>query len=179
MGARTPRPSNIRPRFDLVLPAKPELVLAQLQEHLDRTEFGCRGWVADPYAELEVPAASKRLWSPRLAIHARGSSQGCTLHCRYQPEPNLWTLYMAIWGMLAVTGASAIAWVCATWIMGAEPIVPLACVGGVVVMALALYAVALGGQRLGADQMQLLRDALQEGLGPGSGRASAGRLRVR
>ncbi|MEM6993101.1 MAG: hypothetical protein AAF721_21490 [Myxococcota bacterium] len=158
---------RVRPRFDLSVQTGAEEALGRIRRYLDRADFGCRGWVAPPYAELEVQAATKHFWSPRLAIYADDADvdrDACTLHCRFQPEPNVWTMYMAAWGMLAVAAACCVAWVCACVLIGNGTTTPLLCLTGFGVAGLALYMVAFTGHRLGREQMASLRVALHEAL---------------
>ncbi len=142
----------------------PETALQRIADHLHRTDFGARGWVAPPYAELEVPASTKHAWSPRLAIEACEIPLGCRLHCRFQPEPSIWTLYMAGWGVLVVLGAVCIAWAWARSIMGAGLGPPVGGCGAVVGLGIVWSLIPWIGQRLGADQIDGLRHSLETAL---------------
>jgi hypothetical protein len=157
----------IRPRFEVRVLGSSQETLGRLRRHLERADFGCRGWVAPPYAELEVQAATKHFWSPRLAIYATDEGGKCSLYCRFQPEPSVWTMYMAGWGISIVSGACGIAWLCAQLMMTRSLTMPLVALGVVGVVACTLYASALLGQRLGTDQMVELRDALVAALDDG------------
>lgn len=155
---------GVRPKFELELDGDAEAVLGRLQAHLDRTDFGCAGWVAPPYAELEVRPALKRTWSPRLAVYGENADRGCVLRCRFQPEPGVWTLYMAATAVLSVGAACCIAWACACMIMGQGLVAPLVGLSTAFALGGLLYFVAISGQRLGADQMQSLREELEVAL---------------
>ena len=144
----------------------PETALQRIAEHLRRTDFGARGWVAPPYAELEVPASTRHAWSPRLAIEACEIPEGCRLHCRFQPEPGIWTLYMAGWGVLLVAGAVCVAWAWARSIMGSGVGAPVTGCGAAVALAIAWSLIPWIGQRLGAEQIDGLRQSLQTALEP-------------
>ena len=157
---------TLRPSFDLSVPSPSAEVFAHVRRSLDRADFGCRGWVAPPYAELELQTATKRLWSPRLSIYAEDQPGGCSLHCRFQPEPNIWTLYMAAWGVSAVVGACGVAWYGANLIMGRSAVAPLLMTAAVVVVAVGLYLAARVGQKMSAPQMRLLRETLDTIVGP-------------
>lgn len=161
----------IRPHFDLEVP-DPEHVLQRLEVYLrdhacDGGKEDCiRGWVHPPYGELAVATAQRHVWSPRLAVRldrsgGDGEDDRAVLHCRLQPEPGTWTMYMAGWAMLAVLSMLVIGFGCAQLIMNGTPTIALYGLPTAFVAGVILYGSALLGQRMGEDQVDLLCDALR------------------
>jgi len=159
----------IRPHFDVAV-SDADQVLPRLEAYLrdhacDGGSEDCvRGWVHPPYAELAVATEQRHLWSPRLAVRLDREGPSAVLHCRLQPEPGTWTMYMAGWAMLAVCTMLVIGFGCAQLIMGASPTIALYGLPAAVTGAGVLYASALLGQRFGEDQVDLLCDALRRAL---------------
>lgn len=156
----------IRPHFDLEVP-DPEHVLQRLEVYLrdhacDGGKEDCiRGWVHPPYAELAVATGQRHLWSPRLAVRLDHDAAQAVLHCRLQPEPGTWTMYMAGWAVLAVLTMLVIGFGCAQLMMNGTPTIALYGMPATLAAAVILYISALLGQRLGEDQVDLLCDALR------------------
>jgi hypothetical protein len=155
---------EIRPHFEVYVASPMAEVLARLEAHVESSEGAVRGWVNAPYAELRVPAGDKELWSPRLAIYAEELSDGVTLLCRLQPEPDVWTMYVALWSALGIATLCVGSYAVSQWVMGATPWVAI--IGFPIVLAIAgtVYGIALVGQKLGRPQMQLLCRHFNEAL---------------
>lgn len=117
-----------------------------------------------PYAELRVRAEDRFVWSPRLAIHAENALDGTRLSCRMQPEPDVWTAYVALWSVLGAIAIGVTMYGASQWVVGSPPWVMLIGFPVVVVMAIALYLGALVGQRRGAAQMSALERELHAAL---------------
>lgn len=129
-----------------------------------------RGWVSPPYAELRMPVKDRFLWSPRMALYAEDGPGGTTLLCRLQPEPDVWTAYVALWSVLGAAAIGITMYELSRWVVSGSPgiilFVGLPVVAG---LGVALYLGALAGQRRGEAQMWLLRrelDAALEGRRP-------------
>ena len=161
----------IRPHFDLEVP-DPEHVLERLEAYLrehacDGGKEDCiRGWIHAPYGELAVASGQRHVWSPRLAVRLEqndgpGDDERAVLHCRLQPEPGTWTMYMAGWAVLAVLTMLVIGFGCAQLMMNGTPTIALYGVPATLTAGTILYVSALLGQRLGEDQVDLLCDALR------------------
>ncbi len=156
---------HIRPHFEVPLTQTGDAALRRIEAHLGSPDAEVEGWVHAPYAELAVPACRRHWWSPRLAMRVETRDGPPTLHCRFQPAPGVWTMYMAGWAMLAVGTMLVIGFGCAQSILGASPTV---CLYGLPVAGLAaagLYASALLGQRLGQHEVDALHAEVHRALG--------------
>ncbi len=160
---------SIRPRFELLVDASCADVLERIEDRIEQSE-STRGWVSSPYAELRVRAEDRQLWSPRMSIHAEEVEGGTRLLCRMQPEPDVWTAYVAMWSIVGVVALGGLVFGASRWVMGSLPwgvVVGAPVVG---LLCVILYITALIGQRRGEPQMVQLERELHgalEGLGFG------------
>lgn len=164
---------EIRPRFELQLAAPPEVLFAALDAAVAGDD---RSWVRLPYAEFGVADDERHLWSPRLAVcvhePAEGSDDGeLRLVCRFQPEPSVWTLYMALGSALLVGACVTIAWMISSWILGWSLLGPGSALAGFLLLGGLLYGVSGLGQRMAADQMSALAERLWVALCDANARA--------
>jgi hypothetical protein len=152
--------SPVRPRFQVRLPCDPDQVMERLRQRLPECPR-CTAISVGRHAELDVPAAQRRIWSPHLSVTAEHDPpSGSLVRGRFGPHPHLWTLYMFLAFGLGFALLVGLSWGYAQWAMEETPwalvSVPVASVLGA-----GLYLVSLVGQRLGAEQMLDLRDALE------------------
>lgn len=156
---------KIRPNFDVRLAEPGVAALQRVQQSLSEDPSEVDGWVQPPYAELAVGQAHRQWWSPRLALHLQTRDDDTeVLHCRFQPEPGVWTMYMAGWAMLTVSTMLVIGFGCAQSILGQPPTVCLYGLPIATLSGLSLYGVALLGQRLSEPEVQRLTEALHRAL---------------
>jgi hypothetical protein len=139
-------------------------VLSRIEKHLEDGGGTFRGWVKAPYAELRMPAQERSLWSPRLAICTDELSEGVSLCCRLQPEPDVWTAYVAIAAALSIAALAVGSYGVSQWVLGGHPDVAVIGLPIVAVLGAGLYIASQIGQRLGRDQMRFLRSQLLEAL---------------
>ena len=134
-----------------------------IQEFLASEDCACGGWVTVPYAELCVAEEDKHLWSPRLAIYVEDTPGGAHLHCRLQPAPEVWTFFLALYAVSGIAFMSAAFYGYSQWTIDKTPWAALG-MPIAALMALGLYLGALAGQRMGHDQMDILRAQLERSL---------------
>lgn len=154
---------RIRPRYELFVDLPAAETLRLVEAHIE-VSSAIRGWVAEPYAELRVPEHERFSWSPRMSLHVEDAPGGTNLLCRLQPEPDVWTAYMALWGVVGVAAIGVTMYGVSQWVVSGMPWVMLLGLPVVAVAAGLLYAVALVGQRRCAGQTWVLERELQAAL---------------
>ena len=164
---------EVRPRFELQLAVPLEVLSAALD---DAVADDAQSWARLPYAEFGVDDDERHLWSPRLAVCVHEPTEDSErdelrLVCRFQPEPSVWTLYMAIGGALLVGACIAVAWIISSWLLGWSTWVPGSALAGFLLLGGLLYAVSGMGQRMAADQMGALAERLWVALCDANARA--------
>lgn len=154
-------PGPLRPRFVLDVELPPRAVLARLRHRLDRPECPVEGSIATEqgHADLRIPAAGRRLWSPHLGIEVCARGDGARLRCLVGPNPALWTL--VAFGLLGSgTGAAFLLVLGGVQLLLEEPAWGLPAAGGALVAMAAILGAGLLGRRLAAKQTRLLCDFL-------------------
>jgi hypothetical protein len=120
--------------------------------------------VRPPYAELRVPEDLRHFWSPRLQLTFDEDPKGTRVHGVFRPEPEVWTGFVFIYATLGVAGLAGLALGLGQWTLGQAPtamlLAPIAAI-----LCLALYLGALAGQKLGHEEMCMLRRELDRALG--------------
>ncbi len=148
----------MRPLFDVDVPSA-SLILLSLQRQLLRGTPVCQGQVFRKHAVLQVRESARHLWSPYLNIEIREEEDAVRLHGRFSPHPNVWTAFMAIYGLLLMIGLGGLVLGLAQMSLGSAPwgwaLMPAA-----MVMAAFVYGAVFIGQGMSAEQMYEMRSFL-------------------
>lgn len=150
----------MRPRRSFVVAGAHGDVLAAVRSAVARAETGrCHGTMSGHHVELLIDAAERHFWSPWLSVDLLPDRAGTRVKCRYGPHPSLWTAIASLYAVLAFALLSGLVFGGTQALLGHAPwgliAAPVA-----LLLALALYVGSQIGQRLGADQMQILDDFL-------------------
>lgn len=161
VAAVTDRP-RMRPRFEVDLDVPGDAVLDSLRALLAEPKAPVEGTVLTTQAELTTRRAQAHFWSPYLSVEMSRDDDGrWRLRGRFAPEPNVWILFMGIYGILGMGGLAGLMYGLSQWIVR-EP--PWALVGVPVSLALIAftYGAAFIGQGLGAAEMYTLRSFVDD-----------------
>ncbi len=155
---------TMRPRFRLEVPLPPEEVHRRLSDQLGCAGCPCRADVLGDHVEVMIREELRHFWSPRLSLEIQPQAGGAALTGLFGPNPNVWTMFLAAYGFLllsasfaGVLGLVQLGLDMAPWGLW----VAIGCLLGCVLP----YVGSQVGQRLAAEQMELLRCFLQESLG--------------
>jgi len=150
------RPPRMRPRFEVPLAADQADILDRVRRRLDVPDCPLAGQVLDGHALIRLPDARQSLLSPVLTLEVVTRDQQRVLIGRFSPQPNVWTGFMLVYGVLAMLGLIGLMYGFAQMTVDQAPWSMLAAP-----LALALisfvYGAAFIGQGLTADQMDELR----------------------
>ena len=151
---------RVRPRFELEIGCDPDRLMEGLRDHLPNCP-NCTGVSVGRHAELFVPEADQRLWSPWLSVTADEADEGAVLRGRFAPHPNGGELIPSLQfglGFALLVGTtwdhSRVKRICSYLKKNFN--------GVLSVLGVALYVASQIGQRLGAEQMTQLRAPLEE-----------------
>ncbi len=153
---------RMRPRFEVELDVPGEAVLLSLRKLLASRHAPVDGSVLTTQAELTTHRPQHHFWSPYLSVEVARDEDGRTmLRGRFAPEPNVWILFMGIYGILGMIGTGALMYGVSQWIVRETP---WALIGAPVALALIAftYGAAFIGQGLGAEEMYTLRSFVDE-----------------
>jgi len=138
------------------LPVARETWLDALRSGLEDESGSLRGQVFRKHAVVQMRDAERTFWSPYLNLEVEDEPDGSAIVGRFSPHPNVWTMFMAIYILLALTALGGLSYGIVQYTLGQTPwslwIVPA---------ALGLYGFVYGatliGQGLGAEQMYTMR----------------------
>ncbi|MGE0707543.1 MAG: hypothetical protein AB7N76_10635 [Planctomycetota bacterium] len=155
---------SMRPRFRLEVPMSPEELHQRLDSRLACDGCPCRAVVLGNHVEVMIRDELSHFWSPRLSLEILPHPNGAVLNGLFGPNPNVWTMFLAGYAFLilsaifsGILGLVQLGLNMPAWGLG----VATACVLGCALP----YAGSQIGQRLAAEQMELLRCFLEESLG--------------
>ncbi len=145
----------MRPRRVFVVPAPHGEVLAAVRAAVGRAGGPCHGVMSGNHLELLVDPAERHFWSPWLSVDLLPDPRGTRVKCRYGPHPSLWTAIASLYAVLAFAALAGAVFGGTQALIGhsASGLWALPISLG---LAVALYAGSQIGQRLGADQMDVL-----------------------
>jgi len=146
----------MRPVFEIRLDSSGEDVLRAIDLLLTSGASGLVGQVLPRHAVLQLPPERRTLLSPFLNLELADDDDGAVLKGRFSPHPNVWTGFVAIYGVLGMIAVLSAMWGLSQWWLG-EPTwiwvgVPVA-LGAIAFV----YGAAVIGQGLTADEMYELR----------------------
>ena len=146
----------MRPRFELQLPVDRKRWLGALKSLLDTEEGTLRGQVFRKHAVVQMRDRERTFWSPYLNLEVEDEPDGSAIQGRFSPHPNVWTMFMGVYILLAIIALGGLSYGIVQYTLGQSPwafvIVP-----GAVAMFGFVYGATLIGQGLGAQQMYTMR----------------------
>lgn len=149
----------MRPRFELQLPVARERWLNALRALLETEPGSLRGQVFRKHAVVQMGDKEKTFWSPYLNLEVEDEPDGSAIRGRFSPHPNVWTMFMGVYILLAIIALGALSYGIVQLTLGESPwaflIVPAS-----VAMFGFVYGATLIGQGLGAEQMYAMRSLI-------------------
>jgi hypothetical protein len=159
--AKSTRP-RMRPRFEVELDVPGDAVLASLRGALRASRAPVDGSVLTTQAELTTHRPDAHFWSPYLSVEVSRDDDGrWRLTGRFAPEPNVWILFMGVYGILGMGALAALMFGASQHLVGEAP---WALAGAPVALGLIAftYGAAFIGQGLGAEEMYTLRSFVDD-----------------
>lgn len=151
-----PRRITMRPRFEIVLEKVEDDCFQRLEELLDEEDAPYVGQVRSRHAFIQLPRDERSMLSPYLNLEIKKKNHQCRLSGRFSPHPNVWTGFMAIYGVLTMLGIGGMMYGFAQMTVEETPwafwAVPLS-----VGLVAFVYGAAIIGQGLTSDEMYRMR----------------------
>jgi len=144
---------RIRPRFKEQLTLTKESFKEKISKSLEGNE-DCVGLISESYCVLKIPNSERHYWSPQLTITIENEEEEehITVRGLYGPKPSVWAVFFMGYAALGVlslfVGVYGL-----SQMMLEKPAPILWLIPAFGVIALILYLVAQGGQKIGAEQM--------------------------
>ncbi|WP_202617329.1 hypothetical protein [Roseimaritima sediminicola] len=156
-------PLRMQPTFTIDLPLDAPQAAARLRTAARSDELCAHVMAVGTCLEFPVVATEQRFWSPRLSVQVEPHGDGSRLHARYSPRPEIWTMFMAIYGVMLILMFAATIYGYVQWMFGRSPWGLLALPAGASII-FGLHLASLVGQSWSVDQMQQLRERLDRAI---------------
>ncbi len=157
------KPLKMQPTFRLNVPLSAEQAMIKIRKAITTPELNKHVVSAGQCVDYKIEEADRRFWSPHLSVQLHDTESGAEVFARFSPRPEIWTMFMAIYFLAAITICGALIYAYVQWFLGSYPwaliVIPIN-----VAIIVGLHAASLIGQSLSADQMQLLRTRLDRTL---------------
>lgn len=153
----------MRPTFYIELPLTPEEVMARLAAGIAHPDCPCHGVSVERHAEIFIDRAERRFWSPWLSLSVEEGVEGSRLRGRFAPAPSIWTFLMFLYFLFGFAMFAGVMYGYSQWTLGLRPWGLLAfpvCAVAIV----SIFVAGLVGQRLGREQMAMLRELVDHAL---------------
>lgn len=145
----------MRPRFEIDDPPDADALWSALSASLAEAGSPCVGQVFRRHALLLIPEDGQHFWSPQLALELR-DEEPPLLVGRFAPDAHVWTMFMAIYGLLSMGALAGLVYGLSQSMLGGPPWALLALPAAALAAAF-VYGATFIGQGLGGEQMYVLR----------------------
>jgi len=147
---------QLQPAFTLDVTLEHKEAIEKLREAINREELRGLADAAGSVFDFRIDRREQRFWSPHLSAQLSPTETGTQLFARFSPRPEIWTMFIAIYFVVAILMCLAAIVGYVQWSLGYFPSAVWLIPAGAVMIA-ALHFGSLVGQSLSADQMALLR----------------------
>lgn len=148
---------QFQPAFTVNVPIVPNRAMERLKAAIANEELRGVAEAAGMVIEFKIARSDRRFWSPHLSAQCSEADGGTQIFARFSPRPEVWTLFIAIYFVVAILVCLAMTVGYVQWALGYSPWSLTAVPIGLLLIA-GLHVASLIGQQLSADQMALLRE---------------------
>lgn len=155
---------RIRPRFQRTVYYEPRRVEEMFRNRLARPDAPCIGTVIEGHITLRIPPEEQHYWSPQLSLSFEASEEGTEINGIYGPHPSVWSAFFYGYAAIGLLFLFVSVWACALWMLKKDASIAwgMPVLAG---LAVVLYMVAQGGQKVGAEQTFTLHHFFEETVG--------------
>jgi hypothetical protein len=158
----------MRPRFELQRPVKREAWLDALRSALQNDAESLHGQVFRKHAVVQMCDAERMFWSPYLNLDVEDEPDGSVVRGRFSPHPNVWTMFMALYILLAIIALGGLSYGMVQYTLGQSPWSLLIAPAAVALFGF-VYGATLIGQGLGAEQTYTMHTFVDRACGDAPG----------
>ncbi|MCK5104940.1 MAG: hypothetical protein KAR17_19090 [Cyclobacteriaceae bacterium] len=156
---------RIRPRFRKEVSDAPEIVKDKIKTALESNSANCTGKIVDNHVIFKIPVSQQHYWSPQLTLDLEPKNSGSLIRGLYGPKPGVWTMFVFFYSAIGFLTMMGLIFGLSQMTLKMDPYglwsVPI---GGILLIG--LFVISKIGQRLGQEQMQQLKDFLDDSLNP-------------
>lgn len=104
---------------------------------------------------------SRTFWSPYLNLEVEDEPDGSAIRGRFSPHPNVWTLFMGVYILLAIAALAGLSYGIVQFTLGQTPWAFFVAPAAATLFGF-VYGATLIGQGLGAEQMYRMRSLIDQ-----------------
>jgi len=146
----------LQPAFTIDVRVDKDTAIKRLRTAIASDELRGLAESAGTVFDFKIEPTSRRFWSPHLSAQFSETDGGSQLFARFSPRPEIWTMFIAFYFVVAILLSLAAIVGYVQWSLGYPPSALLMIPIGIVAIV-GLHLGSLVGQSLSADQMELLR----------------------
>jgi hypothetical protein len=146
---------RVRPHVELEAPLAPADALERLRHELGKAGNRVCGTVLAEHVEITICDRDRHFWSPQLSLTAEEHPDGVLLRGRIGPQPHVWTMFVALYAVIAFTTMFALVFAASQWMVD-HTLWPLWSLPAAAIITALVYLTAFIGQRLGAAETHTL-----------------------
>lgn len=155
---------RIRPRFRFVSNSSSVQIRSEIQEKLITTHQRFSAHFVEGHVIVKLKKEEEHFWSPQLDMVFENRPEGGTLiRGLYGPNPNIWTLFVFLYGAVLLTMLFFAIYEGAQYNLGIIPFfswtIPI-----LICLEVLLYIVSQLGQKMGVEQTFALHHFLEDTL---------------
>lgn len=156
--------ARLRPRYRITSSLSSKEVLEKIQKKLNSNEFPVSGQTIQEHAFIRIPEKDQHYWSPELHVWAREQDGETIIYGVMGPKPKIWTMFMFFYtAVLTLWFFGSSYGIIQLW-LGIKADFLWSIPFGLLAVGL-VYAAAKYGQYKGKEQMELLKNFLEESVG--------------
>lgn len=160
--------THIRPRFKFRVTDPPEKVMAHVHSLLAAAPVGVSGKIIGGHIILDITGEEVHFWSPQLNFRVEEDEDDRELTLiagLIGPRPAVWTLFMFVYFSIGLIGFFATSYGISRYMVGDFSLAIWGLPVAAIIM-LTAYQAGQFGERLGADQVELLKQFVRDAVGP-------------
>jgi len=157
---------QIRPRFEVSSDYQVAELELLLKQALKKDNAPCSGQVRYGYVSLFPSEKDKHYWSPHLSvtIEEHSSLNGSLVRGLYGPSPAVWTMFVFVYGIIAVAIVIALVIGFANLSIGESSVI-LWAVPLLILILGSMYLVSSVGQKKGHNQIENIHHFFESCIG--------------
>jgi hypothetical protein len=160
--------THIRPRFKFRVSDSPEEVMAHIRNLIATTPAGINGKIVGDHVILDIIGEDVHYWSPQLNFRVEEDEDmkdTTVIAGLIGPRAAVWTLFMFIYFSIGLIGFFATSYGISRYMVEDSSLAIWGLPVAAIIM-LTAYQAGKFGERLGAEQVEILKQFVREAVGP-------------
>jgi hypothetical protein len=150
---------ELRPRFKRSVKLKSAEVMERIRSYDQLPQGVVDVTIVDMHVTFSILTQEQHYWSPQLSLEIVEEEQGTLIKGLFGPQPKVWTMFMFLYGGLALVGLFGLMYGMVQWSLG-MPATALWILLAAVILEIVCFLIARTGKQLAHEQMLQLQEQL-------------------